>query len=57
MNQNILFYANSSKFDLDKYVDNNRNNIDLIINGIKINLIEKLYLKKGENDVKFIIII
>ena len=39
----------------NKFVENNRNNIDLIINGIKNNLIEKLYLKKGENDVKFII--
>ena len=39
----------------DKFVENNKNNIDLIINGINNNLINKYKLKKGENNIKIII--
>jgi len=39
----------------DKFVENNKNNIDLIINGNKNNLIDKYKLKKGENNIKIII--
>ena len=39
----------------DKFVENNKNNIELIINGIKNKLINKYKLKKGENNVKIII--
>ena len=35
----------------DSFVENNINNISLIINGKKSELIEKYYLKKGENNV------
>ena len=39
----------------NKFVENNKNNIELIINGIKNNLINKCKLKKGENKIKIII--
>ena len=39
----------------DKFVGNNKNNIDLIINGIKSNLINKYKMEKGENNIKIII--
>ena len=39
----------------EKFVKNNRNNIELVINGIKSELIEKYKLKKGENIVEIII--
>ena len=39
----------------DKFVENNRNNIDLIINGINNNLIVRYKLQKGENKIKIII--
>ena len=39
----------------DKFVENNRNNIDLIINGIKNNLIDRYKLQKCENKIKIII--
>ena len=39
----------------DKFVENNKNNIELIINGIKNNLISSYKLKKGENNIKIII--
>ena len=39
----------------DKFVENNKNNIDLIINGIKNYLMSKRKLKKGENKIKIII--
>ena len=38
-----------------KFVENNKNNIELIINGEKSELIEKYKLKKGLNDIKMII--
>ena len=39
----------------DKFVKNNKNNIDLIINGVKENLIVKYKLKKGENNILLVI--
>ena len=39
----------------EDFVKNNKNNIDLIINGNKINLIDNNNLKKGENIVTLII--
>ena len=38
----------------DKFVENNKNNIELIINGNKNNLIKEYNLKKGENKIKII---
>ena len=38
----------------DRFVDNNKNNIELIINGNKNNLIKEYKLKKGENKIKII---
>ena len=38
-----------------KFVENNKNNIELIINGNKSNLINKYRLGKGENKIKIII--
>ena len=38
-----------------KFVNNNKNNIELIINGNKNNLIEKYKLRKGGNNIKIII--
>ena len=38
-----------------QFVENNKNNIDLIINGKKNNLTSKYKLKKGENNIKLII--
>ena len=37
------------------FVKNNKNNIDLIINGKENNLVGKYLLKKGENNIKLII--
>ena len=39
----------------NKFVENNKNNIELIINNEKKNLIEKYKLKKGENKIQIII--
>ena len=36
----------------EKFVEKNKDNIELNINGIKNNLINKYHLKKGENEVK-----
>ena len=38
-----------------KFVENNKNNIELIINGNKSELIEKYKLNKGKNDIEIII--
>ena len=38
----------------NKFEKNNKNNIKLIINGNKSNLIEKCKLRKGENYIKII---
>ena len=39
----------------EKFVENNKNNIELIINGKKSELIEKYELKEGENNIEIII--
>ena len=39
----------------EKFVENNKNNIELIINGNKNDLINKYELRKGENSIKMII--
>ena len=55
---NLIYYAEEeNEFNIfgDIFVKNNKNNIDLIINGIKNNLIEKYKLRKGENTIKLII--
>ena len=36
----------------EKFIENNKNNLDLIINGKKTNLISQYKLKKGENNIK-----
>ena len=38
-----------------KFVENNKNKIELMINGIKNKLVEKSKLKKGENNIQIII--
>jgi len=55
---NIIYKTNEEGIERifgDKFVENNRNNIDLIINGIKNNLIDRYKLQKGENKIKIII--
>ena len=39
----------------DEFVKNNENNIDLLNNGIKKDLINECILKKGKNNIKMII--
>ena len=39
----------------DKFVENNKNNIKLIINGIEIKLLEFYKLKEGDNNIRIII--
>ena len=55
---NIIYECvneNKEKIFGETFVKNNRNNIELEINGIKYNLISKYILKKGENKIKIII--
>ena len=55
---NIIYETNEEGFENifgDEFVKNNKNNIELIINGNKNNLIEKYNLRKGENKIKIII--
>ena len=54
----LLYSTNEEgKYNIfgDKFVKNNKNNIDLIINGIKNNLIQKYKLGKGINKIELII--
>ena len=39
----------------DKFVENNKNNIKLIINGIESELLEFYKLKEGDNNIRIII--
>ena len=39
----------------EKFVENNKKNIELIINGNKNDLIDEYKLRKGENNIKIII--
>ena len=50
-------YKKDKKYDIfgEKFVENNINKIDLIINGEKSKLVSKYKLKKGENNIKIII--
>ena len=45
------------KFNIfgDKFIENNKNNIDLIINGTKKGLVKEYKLNKGENKIEIII--
>ena len=55
---NLIYKTNEEGIERifgDKFVENNRNNIDLIINGINNNLIDRYKLQKGENTIKIII--
>ena len=62
---NLIYYRKEGKdlFGNDitnkifgkKFVENNRNNIELIINGNKSELIEEYKLKDGENNIEIII--
>ena len=63
-NKIILIYYKKSEKDLlnkdnnifgNKFVDNNKNNIELKINGIKIELVDKYNLEYGENKIELII--
>ena len=38
-----------------KFVENNKNNIELVINGIKSELVEKYELKEGKNNIEILI--
>ena len=51
------FVKSDGVYDIlgEKFIENNKNNIELIINDKKSNLINKAELKKGENIVKLII--
>ena len=55
---NLIYFANEEgKYDIfgDKFVKNNKKNIDLKVNGIKNNLIKKYKLEKGENKIELIL--
>ena len=52
---NILYESNNESEEAifgEKFVKNNINNIELEINGIKINLIKEYKLNKGKNIIK-----
>ena len=48
-------YEGTKKIFGESFVENNKDNIDLIINGEKTKLINKYKLKKGENNITLII--
>ena len=55
---NIIYKTDAEGYENifgDKFVKNNKNNIDLIINGNKSELISEYKLRKGENNIKIII--
>ena len=56
---NLIYFNKYEDFENrifgEKFVENNKNNIDLIINGEKLNLISKYKLKEGENNIKLIL--
>ena len=60
---NIVFYKKSEKDTLKrdnnifgkKFIENNKNNIELKINGIKTELVQKYELEYGENKIDIII--
>ena len=57
-NINLIYISDSNEIQKifgKKFVENNKDNIDLIINGEKCKLIDKYILKKGENNIEMII--
>ena len=57
-NGNLIYNnenENETKIFGTKFVENNKNNIELIINGIKDRLIENYKLKQGDNNIRIII--
>ena len=54
---NLIYEGNNKEENIfgEEFVENNKNNIELIINGIKNKLISKYNLKKGNNNIKMII--
>ena len=60
---NLIYFKKKNKdiWDRDNnifgyiFVENNKNNIQLIINGMKIQLVQKYELKYGENEIEIII--
>lgn len=51
----IIYEVNSDgyyKIFGDEFISNNKDNIDLLINGEEKDLYDKVYLKKGENKIK-----
>ena len=58
-NINLIYFSKYGGFESIfgyEFVKNNKNNFDLIINGIEYNLIDYYYeLKKGENNIQLII--
>ena len=55
---NIIYFTQkegSQRIFGGKFVENNKRNIDLMINGVKTNLIEQYKLQQGENNIKIII--
>ncbi len=56
---NLTYYAEENGPENifgEKFVENNKNNIDLFINQTKSSLVSQCILKKGKNDIKIIII-
>ena len=55
-----LIYNNNNEYESiifgDKFVEKNKNNVKLIINGFKSSLREKYILNKGDNNIKIILI-
>ena len=54
---NLIYKGNNEEENIfgEKFVENNENNIELEIDGIKSNLISKYKLKEGDNNIKMII--
>ena len=54
---NLKYEGNGSKENIfgEEFVENNINNVELIIDGKKIDLVKRYELKKGENTIKLII--
>ena len=55
---NLIYYIEEDGINNifgEKFVENNKNKIELIINGKENDLIEKYKLNKGDNNIKIII--
>ena len=55
---NFIYFTEFDGFQYifgDKFVENNKNKIDLVINGTPNELVKKYKLKKGENNIQIII--